>query len=57
MEEPEIRVLQRRDLNAPDAAIRKLAHQTRMFFFPLRPYGRAFEYTSRNQLLVVVGTL
>jgi hypothetical protein len=56
MEQPEIRVLQRRDLSSPDTATGKLTHQTRMFFFPLRPHGRVFENTPRDQLLVVVGT-
>src|SRR6266404_5432624 len=56
MEQPKVRMLQRRDLGSPDAAIGKLPHQTRMFFFPLRPHGRVFENTPRDQLLVVVGT-
>src|SRR5258707_13825184 len=56
MEQPKVRMLQRRDLGSPDAAIGKLTHQTRMFFFPLRPHGRVFENTPRDQLLVVVGT-
>src|SRR6267142_449616 len=56
MEQPKVRMLQRRELGSPDAAIGKLPHQTRMFFFPLRPHGRVFENTPRDQLLVVVGT-
>jgi hypothetical protein len=57
MEQPEVRMLQRRDLGPPHATIGELTHQTRMFFFPLRPNGRAFENTPRDQLLAAVGTL
>src|SRR5260370_7049099 len=57
MEQPEVRMLQRRDLGSPHTTIGELAHQTRMFFFPIRPNGRVFENTPRDQLLVAIGTL
>src|SRR6266851_10004264 len=57
MEQSEVRMLQRRDLGPPHTTIGELAHQTRMFFFPIRPNGRVFENTPRDQLLVVIGTL
>jgi hypothetical protein len=57
MEQPEIRMLQRRDLGSPHSTIGELAHQTRMFFFPIRPNGWVFENTPCDQLLVAIGTL
>ena len=54
VKEPECRVFQCRDLDALSAAIGELAHQVRMFDFPLGPGGRILEDPASDQLFVGV---